>query len=449
MCGLNFSFSENSLEIMNRALAHRGSQPPQSRNGLGHIRLPIQGLSPEFDCPYVYKNWIITYVGEIYNYKEINPDAQSDIQVLAEEWDKKGISAFLGFDGMWAVVIYDTKTGEYHVITDSLAKKPLYFNTRTMDVSSEITPLLAADEGVHLYPNEYYYSCVATWGYCPALNSTPFNFITKIAPFTHMVLVRSQIKHFGVYADFSVGSRGKSVKEEIMDAVRRRLVSDVPVSILCSGGLDSSIIYQLARQLQPDIKVFHIENDESEYLEYLKIPKENLTVIDIEKSSLSMDHILSVNEGPADLGSMVPQYLLSKEIRRQGYDVVLTGDGADEIFCGYSRGMEYDTRYSDVFNELPMYHLPRLDKHSMAHTVELRSPFLSTAVIEKSLAIPYHLTRGKMPLKAMFSDIVPKEILDRKKQPLRYKSPRNKEWRYSLIDRYREIYEHPRRSESN
>lgn len=449
MCGLNFSFNENSLILMNDVLHHRGTQDPVILNHMGHIRLPIQGLEPEFDCPYVYKNWVITFVGEIYNYKKINPDAESDVEVLAQQWDQYGTGAFLKFDGMWACVIHDMKTGEYHVITDSLAKKPLYLNTKTMDVSSEMKALIAADPEIKYYPNEYYYACVATWGYCPNPNSTPFNYISKISPYTHLTLVRSEIKNFRIYADFDRSpSNTENLKNDIIEAVENRLVSDVPVAILCSGGLDSTIIYQIARKIQPDIKVFHIENDESEYLAYLNIPEENLVHIDIEDKAFDIDKVLLANEGPVDLGSMVPQYLLAEAVNQHDYEVILTGDGADEAFCGYSRAMEYDTRHSDIFNELPCYHLPRLDKLSMAHTVELRSPFLSTTVLEKALTIPYNLTRGKTVLKNLFQDIVPKPILERKKAPLRHKSPRDLEWRYSLIDKFRELYEHPRRSAS-
>lgn len=442
MCGVNFSFNVAHLKSMNEELAHRGTQKGKIEGNIGHVRLPIQGLSSEFDGPYEYGRWLIGYVGEIYNYKDLNPSASSDIEVVAEYFDRFTSGSFPQFDGMWSMIIQDNFTGEFHVITDPLAKKPLYYDVQTLNISSEITPLLAVNPRLKYFPDEFYYSTVAKWGYCP-FDRTPFEGIRKVPPGAHWVLQRQQISKKTAYFLLEPSYLNfDGIRDSIITSVENRLVSDVPVSILCSGGLDSSIIYQIARKKNPDVHVFHIENGESEYLQYLDIPKNNLTTLNIPEE-YSLEEVLWVNEGPVDLGSMIPQYHLSQAINEHGYEVVLTGDGADELFLGYTRGTSYDSRHSDVFSELIYYHLPRLDKMSMAYSIELRSPFLSFDVVSRALGVPFEQSKGKKFLKKLFSDMVPKEILDRQKQPLRYKSPRDDEWRFRLINTYRKmLHEH-------
>jgi len=125
------------------------------------------------------------------------------------------------------------------------------------------------------------------------------------------------------------------------------------------------------------------------------------------------------NETPIDLGSVIPQYHLFEAVAKEGLRIVLSGDGADELFGGYRRINEYDSQGSDVFHELTYYHLPRLDKMSMAYTTELRSPFLGHDVVDFALTLPFEERKNKKILKEAFSDIVPIEIIERTKVPLK------------------------------
>ncbi len=141
-----------------------------------------------------------------------------------------------------------------------------------------------------------------------------------------------------------------------------------------------------------------------------------------------------------DLGSVLPQYALSCAIKREGYNVVLSGDGADELFGGYGRARIYDSQYSDIFHELVYYHLPRLDKLMMANTIELRCPFLSRDVIQGALSVNYKQRTEKQFLKKIFQDIVPRPILERKKEPLKIADLRGKDkmnYRLDLINLFR------------
>jgi hypothetical protein len=106
------------------------------------------------------------------------------------------------------------------------------------------------------------------------------------------------------------------------------------------------------------------------------------------------------NESPIDLGSVIPQFHLFEAVKKfSGYRFVLSGDGADELFGGYKRIHEFDSQKSDIFDELSYYHLPRLDKMSMAHTLELRSPFLNLDIVRFALHLPLQWRKDKQILK--------------------------------------------------
>jgi asparagine synthase (glutamine-hydrolysing) len=222
-------------------------------------------------------------------------------------------------------------------------------------------------------------------------------------------------------------------------AIKDRLIGDLPVAVLCSGGLDSTIVALVAAQSGVPITVLHCLVDEldTEHFRSIKWPS-NVTTKEIVLDMSMKSEALRATEEPVDLGSVVPQYALGKAIAEAGFNVVLTGDGADEVFGGYTRARTYDSQYSDIFCELVNYHLPRLDKTMMANTVELRSPFLAHYVIEQALLIPYHQRTRKQALKELYADIVPEHILNREKVPLKTEAVKNGgfEYRKDLVDQF-------------
>lgn len=414
MCGivLGINLSKNRISEMLNTMRHRGFEETISivEDGnivVGHIRLPIQGLDRQFDQPYLEKNSMSWMVGELFNFRSFDPSAKSDLPVLAKRFLHDNV------DGFWSFV--SKKNDSLVIDINELAKKPLYIR-QTGDyiaIASEIKALRLL--GLNSF-DEFYFSTVAKWGYFPG-NRTPFNEIKKLSPGTYS-LSDSGLKL--TWESKLFPRRFVDIRKELEIAVKNRLVSDQPVSLLCSGGLDSTIILELVKKITKDITVFHIDNEEAEYLNFIDFKGIKLKKLEIP-SDYNLKEILYYNETPVDLGSVIPQFLLAEAIKKEGFHVTISGDGADELFGGYRRIAEYDSQYSDIFHELIYYHLPRLDKLMMAKTIELRCPFLAKNIICGALGLPYSERMHKKHLKEIFSDVVPKAIIDRKKEPLKIK----------------------------
>jgi len=451
MCGINLCPADRDISRMNEAISHRGL-PGRSGTwsnsvfSIGHVRLPILGLSDTYDQPFQSKGAVMAFAGEIFNFQNFDPYALCDTPILMNMYRESGPTALRYLDGFWSFIYYDrSRPTRVEVVTDDLAKKPLYVHLPTLSVSSEIRALAILDDLKELDP--LYFSSVAKWGYHVG-DRTYLKNVRKLPASTVTTIDYSSMtmQHHpwgGLAPDPSV-----NLREAITKAVNLRMLADVPVSLLLSGGLDSSIIFKLMVEKTTDFTVFHVDNEESEFLNYLNIPSK-VRVEKIGFDDLDLATVLRANEGPVDLGSMLPQYALGQAIKKRNPEakVIITGDGADELFGGYRRMSEYDAQYSDIFEELVMYHLPRLDKMSMAHTLELRSPFLSRPVIQKALSIPYELRKNKMALKVTFIDLIPTPIIQREKHPLKSKQVLyNPKWRHELIGKFKEVvHEHKRR----
>jgi len=452
MCGINLLFNsdlEAASQIlrMNEDLSHRGIRKKIKSyfNGkvwLGHVRLPIQGLSSRWDHPQSCGRWDAAFVGEVFNFRELDPEAESDLPVMLKAWEKRGLRAFRSFDGFWAAAFIDNLKKQVYVITDPLAKKPLYIRFKPLAISSEIWPLVNLGKVTR---DLTYYSSVAKWGYAFD-GSTPFDEIKKIPAGRCLILSQygkmiSNEQYWSWRCEEKYDAPNvKHLRSLIERAVKRRLVSDVPVSLLLSGGLDSTIVYKLVEQETHNFTVFHVENDESEFLEELKIPSNVKLIRVVPAEVTNMKDAFRANQSPVDLGSVLPQFAMGRAVKAAGFKVALSGDGADELFGGYQRAQEYDPQMSDVFQELIYYHLPRLDSLMAASTVELRCPFLSTSVVDYALRIPWSMRRKKEMLKFAFKDLVPNRILDREKVALKIPEVRidRVKWRLDCIKFFRE-----------
>jgi len=391
-----------SLErIAYRGLPGRSKIYSQGSIHIGHVRLPIVDLTSAGDQPAIFEDRIGFLVGEVFNFKEFS-DANTDTKAVLEVFAKEGLGGFHKFDGFWSfVTIHEDKL---FACTDYLSQKPIYYRTDKKAIASEPEALLAYGQADW---DPVFFSNIKKWGYDPT-GRTPWMQIKQL-PAGHAWFDGMIFQYWGwnyiLQAD---------IKDSIIEAVKNRLLGEQPIACLLSGGLDSSIVFSLCRQLGAKISSYHIENEEAEFAKMVDPDTKCLTM-----EGLAYNLALKYHQSPVDLGSVHPQAILSQAVAKEGFHVCLTGDGADELFGGYSRNDKYDSQGSDLFVELPYYHLPRLDRLMMRHTIELRTPFLAPKVVKAALSLSHYQRRNKAPLKQAFADILPPAIVSREKKALK------------------------------
>lgn len=411
MCGLILSFDPKiTTHKMSKAMSfmsHRGTQKPiiseYDNFKVAHIRLPIINLEGG-EQPFIETNYSTWLVGEVFNYKEINPHAETDTEVM-HDCLRGGFQDLHKLDGMWSVV---HRYGNSAIaFTDYLSQKPLYYSEKYKFVASEPD----AFKIFELTPDEIYLSNCVKWGYDPT-GRTPWKEVKQL-PAGHYIDKNMDPKP---YWDWSKIEVPVDLYETFEEAVRNRLVCDRPMAMLLSGGLDSSLTFKVALEMGAKLKVFHVDNDESESFEKV-IGDHKYEKLVTETPSLK--DALKAMQGPCDAGSLLPQLALSDAVKSKRYNVTLSGDGADELFGGYRRAKEYDSQHSDTFVELPYWHLPRLDRVMMRNTIEHRTPFLAPKMIAYALSLPWEKRTEKQELKRIAKDFLPEEIIYQPKKPLK------------------------------
>jgi len=407
MCGFVAYPVGKNPETVIRSIGYRGLE-----NYIGyrdwqgftfaHTSLPFVNLDPLFAIqPNTYSVPGL-FVGEVFNY---DTDYASDVEYVHNAFHNHGTDCFHDFDGFWTYVTMI----DNHLfgMTDFLGIKPLYYRTDVEAMASEIEVLKLFGK---VTLDETFMSNTMKWGYSPDPR-TPYNEIKQVPP-GHYVH-KGQVHSYWNWDKVEYGDLYQDMKR----SVSARLGGQREVSILLSGGLDSSIIYGLLKELGRDVTTIHVDNHEKDFAHLV-----SSSLVDVTLDEVSDLDAVRIHQSPVDLGSVKPQIAMARKLRELGFHAVLTGDGADELFGGYRRAKEYDSQYSDIFCELPYYHLPKLDRTMMRSTIELRAPFLAPYIVKHALKTPYILRDGeKKVLKETFKDIVPKEIIDRDKHPLKTK----------------------------
>ncbi len=463
MCGIILTTGAGKTPEILDSIKHRGIERSDVDFGgvtLCHHRLPIQTSDgDEWSQPIEISDGIyLMFNGEIFNYDRdrFGSDTEYLINLFSPYKGASNLEFFCAmyiphivkWDGFWAIVIYDSKTGDVIYFTDPLGKKSLYRN-ELGEICSEIKGLYTQNSNI----DESYISSVRKWGYNKD-ERTPYTNIKRVLPnsiYMHNISSPLFTKVYNGYyriwetsipelKEASYEDHMEWLWDKMVESIENRLVSkDYPISLLVSGGLDSAIIAGLLKGMDADVKWFSIENGETQFVSDLEAHLDVKTnfldySMDSEKNALIY---AKWNESPIDLGSVIPQYHLFEAIRKNSdYRIVLSGDGSDELFGGYSRIHEYDSQKSDIFEELTFYHLPRLDKMSMAHTLELRNPFLNLDIVRFAMHLPLEWRTDKKILKDTFGPILPDSIVNRKKEAL--KNPEIKQdriaYRYKAID---------------
>jgi asparagine synthase (glutamine-hydrolysing) len=344
----------------------------------GHRRLSIIDLSSEAKQPMVSKcgNYILSFNGEIYNYKEVKLSllqrgytfyTSSDTEVLLVAYMEYGIECIEKFIGMFAFCIFDKQKDKFFIVRDRLGIKPLYFykNREKIIFSSEIKSILAL--GIKRELNSDALSSYLSFRY-PILEDTFFHEIYSLAPGHYMEITKGNIetvKYWELRDKFQEQQNDKGeefYKQKLVEllesSVKYRMISDVKFGAFLSGGVDSSVITAImAKTSNEPVKTFTIGFEEDGYNEfsYAKTVSE-LFNTDHKEIILSgknyvqtMQKLIEFKDAPLSVPNEVPLYLMSKELKKY-ISVVLSGEGADEIFAGYGRIFRSPYDYERIKN---------------------------------------------------------------------------------------------------
>jgi asparagine synthase (glutamine-hydrolysing) len=404
MCGIagrvTYQAAEQMGDVlgrqMNSFLKHRGPdgegiyeslvnghQPKGVKVVFGHRRLKVIDLRPEADQPMRNaacveagraKPLVIVFNGEIYNFRKLGTElqakghrfqSQSDTEVILHLYEDHGIECLKYLRGMFAFALWDEKEETLFAARDRVGKKPFYyyFDGETFIFASEprailVSPAISAEpnlEAIHHY---------LTYGYIPHDHSA-FRGIQKLPPAHYLVLRGGKLK-VERYWKLSYSLKPKITEEEavqevrrrLREAVRLRLVSDVPLGAFLSGGIDSSAVVALmSAELGSAVKTFSIGFDEKVYdeLPYARLIAQKFHtdhhefVVKPDALSILPKIVWHYGEPFAD-SSAIPSFYLA-EMTRQYVTVALNGDGGDENFAGYDRYV--GNQLATVYDRLP------------------------------------------------------------------------------------------------
>lgn len=426
MCGIAVITGEsrkNEIEKMIKLMKHRGPDDNGvfigKRAAIGHTRLSIidlrKGRQPIFNEA---GDKCIIANGEIYNYKKLQNKlkskhtfkTESDTEIILHLYEEYGNKCVEYLEGMYAFAIYDD--GKVFVARDRIGIKPLYYGewNGKLCFASELKALKECKD-IKVFPPGCTYSTnegIQKYYSFPKMNSGD-----------------------EIHDEELLLSK---IYRELEKAVIKRMISDVPVGVLLSGGLDSSIIAYIMKKHNKNLYSFAAGFENSPDLisarraaEFLGT-KHHEYVYNLEEMlEVLPDVIYHLESFDAPLvRSSIPGYFVSK-LASRFVKVVLTGEGADELFSGYHYLKKFDVEHINsellrITANLHQSNLQRTDRMTMAHSVEGRVPFLDPNFIKLAFSIsplqklPDKENKGKLLLRKSFIGCLPDEILWRVKE---------------------------------
>ncbi|MFD7158642.1 asparagine synthase (glutamine-hydrolyzing) [Kribbella sp. NPDC059898] len=377
MCGIAGCYQQRDgfalAETMSDRIAHRGPEADQVyafdegdlRAFLAHRRLSIIDLSAAADQPFSKRGLTICYNGELYNYKELRAElsksgvhfrTQSDTEVVLEAWRRWGPDALRRFRGMFAFAMLDEDSGSLYLARDPLGIKPLYFLRRQGGVifASELKALVAAiGSELRTEPGALIASMLYYW--LPEQRCA-IDGVDKLPPGSWAEFRPDGSSRHETYwrvADVAAEAAAgppADLRQVIEESVAAHLVADVGVSTFLSGGLDSSLVTVLAKQLDPGIDsytiTFRAQDQKLEAMPDDAIYARKLAKqfgIDLHEIEIAPDvvellpRIVDNLDEPIGDPAAINTLLMCETARDAGVKVLLSGMGADELFGGYRK----------------------------------------------------------------------------------------------------------------
>jgi asparagine synthase (glutamine-hydrolysing) len=377
--------------------------------------------------------WLLCYNGEIFNYRHLRAEliglgcefrSESDTELALEAFLHWGEGAVGRFRGEFAFAITDRLSGKTYLARDPVGVKPLYWSSRDgrLYVASEVKALVPVGAPVSEVPPGQH-----GWGgpaQAPAL--TPYVELASLGDDRPKIVDPAQA--------------AKALRLAVEDSIRVRVDTDLTVGVVLSGGLDSSIVLTHVREMHPDCVALTIGAPGSDDLVYarrlcadLRVPHEVITVrpADIHADDIREAIRMSELTEYGDIINAVVSVPLFARARALGLKVVLTGDGSDELFGGYSMydriGPAASGRlFQHMIANLHRTELQRVDRVSMGQGVEARVPYLDPALVELAMRLPVQLkVRGgqeKWIMRQAFADMLPGYVTARPKNPMSHSS---------------------------
>lgn len=451
MCGIvsifNIQEQTDSLRQkalrMSRKIRHRGPDWSGIYCGgsaiLAHERLSI--VDPESGRQPLYspdKKQVLAVNGEIYNHQEIRSrykgkyDFQtgSDCEVILALYRDKGVDFLEDLSGIFAFALYDVEKDEFLIARDPIGVIPLYIgydDDGKVYVASELKALEGNCDRYEVFPPGHYYS---------SRIGKPVRYYTR--------------DWFSYDAVKDNGGSAAEIRTALEAAVKHQLMSDVPYGVLLSGGLDSSIVSAVARKYASR-RVEAGGNEDAWWPRLHSFAVGLKGAPDLEKARIVADHIgtvhheinYTIQEGLDAISDVIyftetydvttvrastPMYLLARVIKSMGIKMVLSGEGADEIFGGYlyfHKAPDAKAFHEETvrkISKLNLYDCLRANKSLAAWGVEGRVPFLDKEFLDVAMRInpelkmcPGNVVEKKI-LREAFSDMLPESIVWRQKE---------------------------------
>ena len=451
MCGIvcAFDLKQSSTEVrpqileMSKRLRHRGPDWSGIYDCetaiLGHERLaivdPTSGKQPLISPS---NNLILAANGEIYNHSELRKPyeasygfkTKSDCEVILALYEKEGKSFVNKLNGIFAFAIYDKEKDEYFIARDHMGIIPLYMGwdgNGTFFVASELKALEGVCSKIELFPPGHYFHSkdeAPTKWYHPEWNT------------------------YEAVKDNSTSI--EELHDALTDAVHRQLMSDVPYGVLLSGGLDSSITSALAKKFAakrvesddtqsawwPQLHSFSVGLEGSPDLAAAQKVAEHIGTVHHEIKFTIQEGLDAIREviyhletyDITTIRASTPMFLMARAIKALGIKMVLSGEGADELFGGYlyfhkaPNAKEFHEETVRKLEKLHQYDCLRANKSLAAWGIEGRVPFLDKEFIEVAMRInpkDKMISDDRMEkwvLRKAFEDYLPKSVAWRQKE---------------------------------
>ena len=450
MCGIVAAFEvknsnnlRNQVLEMSRRIRHRGPDWSgiymSEKAILTHERLSI--VDPKSGGqPIISKNndLILAANGEIYNHDDLkknlsinyNFTTKSDCEIILALYEEKGVNFLNDLNGIFAFALYDKKTENYLIARDHLGIIPLYMgwdSEKNFFVASELKALEGFCNEIKIFPPGHYFSSENSQLICW--------YKTKWEKFEH---VKNNI------SDFSL------IKESLINAVKRQLMSDVPYGVLLSGGLDSSITSAIAKIFcekrvesndknsawWPTLHSFAVGLQDSPDLSAAKNAAKYIGTVHHEIVFTIQEGLDAIKDviyhletyDVTTIRASIPMYLMARVIKSMGIKMVISGEGADEIFGGYlyfhkaPSAEEFHKETVRKLKKLHQYDCLRANKSLAAWGVEGRVPFLDKEFLDVAMSLnpkDKMINSKKIEkwiLRKTFEELLPKEIAWRQKE---------------------------------